>query len=145
VWDFIGKWDYKEEMLSLVMHRYTDVSDFVFPIDVDEHIAVLTPSTSSLSTSTNATSQALSWSKEDLSRALHKLRDTGKPFKMEKGDVYPVDCYIPHWEGGPSISDTMDQSNNPIQNQNHHERPVFEKSNTALETFEVSESHECEI
>jgi hypothetical protein len=129
VWDCIGSFANKDEMWSWVTHRYTDVSDFVFPIDIDEYIAVLTPSTSSLSASTDAASQRLSWSKEHLATALHKLRDTGKPFKMERGNVYPVDCGIPHWEGELSISDTIDQFNNPIQNQNpnHYERSIFGK------------------
>ena len=127
VWDCIGRFAYKEEMWTWVTRRYTDVSDFVFPIDVDEYIAVLPSSTSSLSVPTNTTSETLSWSKEHLSKALQKLKDTGKPFKIEMGNVYPVDCRNPHWEGEASISGTLNQLNNPVQNQNHYERSIFEK------------------
>ena len=137
VWDCVGSFEYKSEMWSWVTRRYTHVSDFVFPLDIDEYIAVLTPSTSSISTSTPNTtstdaSQILSWNKEHLSKALHKLQDTGKPFKMERGDIYPVDCNIFQWEGESSRSDTMDQSNSSIQIQNsnllnHYERSAVEK------------------
>ena len=133
VWDCVGGFNYKDEMWSRVTHRYTDVSDFVFPIDIDEYIAVLTPSTSSLSTSADVSNQTLSWSKEHLLEALRKLKDTGRPFKMERGNVYPIDCSgIPQWEGEPSpISDTknpiQNQKQNQNSNQNNYERSVIER------------------
>ena len=89
VWRCEGKFDYKDQMWSGVINRYAKQSEFVFPLDIDEYIAVLKPGPDP---ERDRGEQVLHWNHGDFSNALHELEDSGKPFKMEKGNAYPVDC-----------------------------------------------------
>lgn len=98
IWQCEGDFKFKSEMWSWVIHRYKDKSEFVFPLDIDEYIAVLNPIKSNPKALENEGGRrnsevlGLSWNKEDLSNLLHSLPNTEKPFKIEGGNVYPVDC-----------------------------------------------------
>ena len=91
VWHCEGSFAHKSEMWSWVTNRYTHLSEWVFPLDIDEYIAVNKPMNKG---SQDIGKEVLSWNKADFQNSLLKLKDTGMPFKMEKGDVYPVDCNL---------------------------------------------------
>mmetsp|Transcript_4242 Transcript_4242/g.6452 ORF Transcript_4242/g.6452 Transcript_4242/m.6452 type:complete len:335 (+) Transcript_4242:223-1227(+) len=92
IWHCEGSFAHKAEMWSWVTNRYTHSSEWVFPLDIDEYIAIAVNKPMKKGSSQDIGKEVLSWNKADFENALLKLKDTGKPFKMEKGDVYPVDC-----------------------------------------------------
>jgi hypothetical protein len=92
IWHCNGDFEHKNEMWSWVTHRYAQNSDFVFPLDIDEYIAILKGDDDGKGEKKKIGEQQLFWNQKDLKHALEKLEHTGKPFKMELGSVYPVDC-----------------------------------------------------
>ena len=92
VWHCEGSFAHKAEMWSWVTNRYTHSAEWVFPLDIDEYIAIAVNTPMKNKGSQDIGNEVISWNKADFKNALLKLEDTGKPFKMEKGDVYPVDC-----------------------------------------------------
>lgn len=83
VWRCSGSFLYKAEMWSDVTKEYASSSEFVFPLDTDELLSVIRQ---------EPVGQVLQWNQKNFARALHLLEDTGKPFKMEGGVIYPSDC-----------------------------------------------------
>ena len=98
IWHCNGDFEHKNEIWSWVTHRYASNSEFVFPLDIDEYIAILKDDIGkskgkSKGKGKQIGEQKLTWNHEDLEHALEKLGYTGKPFKMELGNIYPIDCH----------------------------------------------------
>lgn len=86
IWRCEGSFDYKPEMWSGIVGHYKEKSDFVFPIDGDEYMAVLRR---------DGDTQSLHWTYEDLRRELMYLQKVGKmalPFKTLRSIPIPSDC-----------------------------------------------------
>jgi len=97
IWQCDGSFDYKGNMFSEVIHQYTDSSEFVFPLDVDEFITVkIKKKTQGASTWDQYEDEILSWNANDFSNSLKSLPDSESPFKFEQGDVLPADCGDPY-------------------------------------------------
>ena len=89
IWRCVGSFDNKQMIWTQVIEQYTNTSDFVFPLDVDEYLTVQTQGASLDRVSRH---EALVWNIDDLSRALVKLEDTGMPYKTEGALIVPTDC-----------------------------------------------------
>ena len=101
VWKCDGAFKHKENMWSDIIHDYTNSSRFVFPLDVDELIAVKTKKDTTLDLAQDneyKETEKLTWDAQDFSNALNKLPDSGMPFKMEGGLAYPTDCGDIRWD-----------------------------------------------
>ena len=128
IWHCEGSFDLKSEMWSWVIDRYKDKSEFVFPLDVDEYIAVLKTTPKQANNDGEHTeTEVLSWNKQDLSNALHKLQRTGKPFKLEQGAVYPVDCDDNKWSKAMSIHDNTLSSEDAAESLLHFDVGPMQK------------------
>jgi len=132
VWQCDGKWTWKAEILSDVIHQYTHSSKFVFPLDVDEVLSVKKKKKGAqeIASSREAADwsnsnnwglnqlqyedEILSWNGIDFSNALNALPDLEKPFKMEGGRVLPADCGPPYdrWRIDSSVAVTTDVTTN---------------------------------
>jgi len=97
IWRCDGSFDYKANMWSEIIHQYTNSSEFVFPLDVDELITVkMKKGIQAAGTWEQYEDEILSWNANDFSNSLDALPDLEKPFKFEKGEVLPVDCGDPY-------------------------------------------------
>ena len=74
VWQCDGSFDYKQYMWSDIIHQYTHSTEFVFPLDVDEFIAVKVKKSSKIN---NEQDEVLSWNADDFANALNQLPDYG--------------------------------------------------------------------
>lgn len=108
VWRCNGSFLYKAEIWSDVIKQYTSSSEFVFPLDIDEFISVIRPKPSKgIFVNGERHGEILSWNQKDFDHALHHLGDTGKPFKMEGGVIYPSDCGNLTWPGIETSPDPL--------------------------------------
>lgn len=102
VWRCDGPLEQKGEMWTRVMHQYVKSSQFMFPLDVDELIAVKVraPNDVDKATAVNGVmpqTESLSWNAADFKASLSKLSDAGHMFKTEWGNILPVDCGEYQW------------------------------------------------
>ncbi|GFH46606.1 predicted protein [Chaetoceros tenuissimus] len=85
VWKCKGSFEYKAEMWSHVANQYARKSDYIFPLDIDEFITIVKDNAQK--------NETLAWNERDFHEALDKLpKDTGLPFKFERGTIQPIDC-----------------------------------------------------
>ena len=85
VWKCKGSFESKAEMWSHVANQYARKSDYIFPLDIDEFITVVKDNAQK--------NETLAWNERDFHEALDKLpKDTGLPFKFERGTIQPIDC-----------------------------------------------------
>ena len=83
LWQCIGSRDEKGDLWTQVVTQYKDTSDFLQPTDVDEYLALLSP--------TNSTS--LLWDRTSLHAALDELPlSNGRPYKTLDSKPTPHDC-----------------------------------------------------
>ena len=75
---------------------YKTTSDFMFPINVDEFLALIRPAKDNKNNL-----QLLEWNLVEFEAALGRLNHFGKPFKMENMFNMPHDCDLKN--------DTVDQ------------------------------------
>ena len=78
IWACDGSSNYKEQMWSEIIHQYKEASEFVFPLDVDELIAVktvrkLVQNETDHQNFNHKEMEELSWNTEDFRNALIKL------------------------------------------------------------------------
>jgi len=106
VWQCSGSFLYKAEMWSDIVNQYTTSSKFVFPLDVDEYVAVIKPQPVNNIIENGA--DMLSWNYKEFSKALISLPETGKPFKMEGGVIFPTDCGNITW---PRVDQSLSTRN----------------------------------
>lgn len=114
VWRCNGSFQRKAEMWTSVIRRYLNSSQFVFPLDVDELIAVKVrvpgdgDNNDNCNSSNNSNkngvvssspTESLRWNAADFKASLDKLPDEGHMFKTEVGQTLPVDCSIDGWNG----------------------------------------------
>jgi hypothetical protein len=102
IWTCDGSFNYKEKMWSKIIHQYKEASEFVFPLDVDELIAVktarkLVQNETDHQNFNQKEMDELSWNAEDFKNALTKLPNSEKPFKLEQGRTLPIDCGDIQW------------------------------------------------
>lgn len=105
VWQCSGSFLYKAEMWSDIVNQYTSSSKFVFPLDVDEYVAVIKPQPVNI---IENGADMLSWNYKEFSKALISLPETGKPFKMEGGVIFPMDCGNITW---PRVDQSLSTRN----------------------------------
>ena len=93
VWRCEKDWTLKDQMWTSVVQVYKDTSDFVFPIDVDEYLAVKTYEGPE-PPHKNRNMPKLVWTKEALDKELETLLEQydGRPFKTRWTDVISSDC-----------------------------------------------------
>ena len=83
LWQCIGTHADKGNLWTQVLKQYKDTSDFIQPADVDEYLALVSP--------TNETS--LLWDRTSLHTALDELPlSDGKPYKTIDSKPVPRDC-----------------------------------------------------
>ncbi|KAL7545116.1 hypothetical protein ACHAWF_008475 [Thalassiosira exigua] len=92
VWLCDGSFGAKREMWSDVTTQYANTSEFVFPLDVDEYLAVLKPKLGD-------SRDIVIWNFDAFADELLQLPHTGQPFKMERGNIFPADCWNFTWPG----------------------------------------------
>jgi hypothetical protein len=107
VWHCDGSFKYKENMWSAIIHQYKEATEFVFPLDIDELIAVKVPrsqldiqnnndvtknNNNNLHVNYKEEMEELIWDAESFKNALLKLPNSEKPFKIESGLTLPMDC-----------------------------------------------------
>ncbi len=100
IWKCPAHFSYKGKMLTDVMRKYANHSDFVFPVDVDEYLAVIKEDENG--------GRTLTWNKEDLEGELKRLGnidmgESTKQFKTLHGYARPAEC--------PSLEDNSKSSN----------------------------------
>jgi Glycosyl transferase family 2 len=91
IWRCKGSFKAKAIMWTQVTRVYAPDSGFVFPVDVDELLAVQ-------SEQQQQQVVGLEWSTESLKGALAKLSRSGKPYKMNWIESVPSECHVhmPH-------------------------------------------------
>jgi hypothetical protein len=103
VWRCEKEWDLKEKMWTSVVQVYQNTSDFVFPIDVDEYLAVKT-----YDEEDQKGKPKLVWTRKALYKELDTLLEQydGRPFKTWWTQPVSPDC--------PSLSDSGLESNQQL-------------------------------
>lgn len=97
IWQCDESFDYKEYMFSEVIHQYTDSSEFVFPLNVDEFITVrIKKRIQAAFTWDQYKDNILSSNANDFSNSLKSLPNSERSFKFEQADVLPADCGDPY-------------------------------------------------
>ena len=87
VWSCTGPFITKANIWSMVTTEYKTTSDFMFPINVDEFVAVIRPAKDNKNNL-----QLLEWNLVKFEAALGRLNHFGKPFKMENVFNMPYAC-----------------------------------------------------
>jgi hypothetical protein len=92
VWRCEKEWTLKDQMWTSVVQVYKDTSDFVFPIDVDEYLAVRTYD--GHAEGRKKAKSKLVWTREALDKELDMLLEKydGRPFKTWWTTPIPTDC-----------------------------------------------------
>ncbi|CAB9519819.1 expressed unknown protein [Seminavis robusta] len=83
IWRCEGSFKAKAAMWSQVTQIYAQDSGFVFPVDVDELLAVK-----------QKDGHGLQWSSKALKDALGSLGKSGKPYKMNWIESVPSECHV---------------------------------------------------
>jgi len=120
VWGCNGSFEYKQDMWSKIIHQYQEASEFVFPLDVDELIAVKTARKLVVRNETNhhqhsnyKETEELSWNADAFKNALIRLPNSEKPFKIEQGLTLPTDCGNIQWNTS-LYSDVINHDFDPL-------------------------------
>ena len=93
IWQCYGEFKGKANLWSQVTKLYGPDSGFIFPVDVDELMAV-------------QVGDALQWSYQALKNALAPLSRSGKPFKMNWLESVPAECH-PHMRYKPDFKEDV--------------------------------------
>eukprot|EP00797_Seminavis_robusta_P034166 Sro80_g043040.2 (368) ;mRNA; r:49007-50110 len=90
IWKCEGSFKAKAAMWSQVTRVYAEDSGFVFPVDVDELLAVKQDA-------------GMQWSSKALKDALGSLGKSGKPYKMNWIESVPSECHV-HMSNAKSVA-----------------------------------------
>jgi hypothetical protein len=82
----------KGQMWSDVISMYKSDSDFLLPLDVDEHLILRMGA--KVGDPFDAGSSYISWNRDDLTMALSKLPKSDKIYKTVVGMFTPIDCGV---------------------------------------------------
>jgi hypothetical protein len=117
IWRCDGPWKDKGTMWTDVVLVYANDSDFIFPLDVDELLAIKQQKINSTDTKTLPTPQSenLVWNKDAFVSALNRsaLKSDGRAFKIETYHALPVPFDCP-------ILGTMDMPTSSPNDERHH-------------------------
>jgi hypothetical protein len=134
IWRCDGPWKDKATMWTNVVGVYAKDSDFIFPLDVDELLAIKQPLKINNNNNNNTEtvlptpqSETLVWNKDAFVSALNRsaLKSDGRAFKIETYQALPVPFDCP-----TSIGTTIDvdapttSSPNNNDERHHHHLPV---------------------
>lgn len=90
VWRCKGQFKAKAAMWTKVIRAYAKDTGFVFPVDIDELLAV-------------KVNNALQWDLGSFKDALYALSKNGKPYKMNWIESVPAECHV-HMKDPPATA-----------------------------------------
>ena len=119
VWHCSGPFDWKWLMWSMVTHAYANFSEFVFPVDVDELIAVTGDPFGDADV-------PFSWNANSFYRALTFMNETGRTAKMETLIPLPHDCHFLPRDSNNSVRSNVSFFPSPVCSFQHAIRRPLE-------------------